>query len=118
MSPGFDKGRRDLAKNTGGENAHARATEAVEAKLGEQRRFVLWWDGQEKNPGNRGAGRGNIRPSQTSDALKAEDYGLDRDTIHRWRKWLKSRADIFFAPLCRITKKRPGGHESTARQVA
>ncbi len=71
MSPGFDKGRRDLAKNTGGENAHARATEAVEAKLTEQRKFVLWWDEQEKHPGNRGAGRGNIRSSQTADGLSA-----------------------------------------------
>ncbi len=50
--------------------------------------FVLWWDEEEKNPGNRGAGRGNIRPSQTTDALKAEDYGVDRDTIHRWRPFL------------------------------
>ena len=61
--------------------------EAVQAKLGEQRRFVLWWDEQEKNPG------GN--PSQTPDGLlpskieTAEDYGLDRDTIYRWRKRLK-----------------------------
>ena len=49
---------------------------------------MLWWDEEEKNPGNRGAGRGNIRPSQTTDALKAEDYGVDRDTIHRWRPFL------------------------------
>jgi phage N-6-adenine-methyltransferase len=62
---------------------------AVQAKLGEQRRFVLWWDAQEKHPGNRGAGRGQIRPSRSADGLKAKDLGLDRDTISRWRKRLK-----------------------------
>lgn len=61
--------------------------EAMQTKLGEQRRFVLWWDGQQKNPG------GN--PSQTSNGLlpssiaTIEKLGLDRETIHRWRKKLK-----------------------------
>jgi ParB family chromosome partitioning protein len=63
--------------------------QAVQTKLGEQRRFVLWWDGQEKNPGNRGAGKGKVRPSEIDDGLKADHFGLDRDTIHRWRKRLK-----------------------------
>jgi phage N-6-adenine-methyltransferase len=67
----------------------AQLFEAVQAKLGEQRRFVLWWDAQEKHPGNRGAGRGQIRPSALRDGLKAKDLGLDRDTISRWRKRLK-----------------------------
>ena len=67
----------------------AQLFEAVQAKLGEQRRFVLWWDAQEKHPGNRGAGRGQIRPSRSADGLKAKDLGLDRDTISRWRKRLK-----------------------------
>ncbi len=55
---------------------------AIEAKLGAQRRFVLWWDGQEKR-------RGTGLPSQTTDGRTAQDFGLDRDTIHRWRKRLK-----------------------------
>ena len=59
--------------------------EAVEAKLGEQRRFVLWWDGQEK----RKATPGNLGPSVVGDGPAAEDFGLDRDNIHRWRKRLK-----------------------------
>jgi hypothetical protein len=67
----------------------AQLFEAVQAKLGEQRRFVLWWDAQEKHPGNRGAGRGQIRPSRSADGLKAKDLRLDRDTISRWRKRLK-----------------------------
>lgn len=61
---------------------------AVEQKLGAQRGFVIWWDEQQKHPGNKGAGRGNVRPSQTDDALKISDLGLDRDTVSRWRKKL------------------------------
>lgn len=57
---------------------------AVETKLGEQRRFVLWWDGQEKR-------RGTGLPSQITDGRAAADFGLDRDTIHRWRRRLVGR---------------------------
>ena len=33
------------------------------------------------------------KPSQTNDGLQtADDFGLDRDTIHRWRKRLKDSA--------------------------
>ena len=56
--------------------------EAIEAKLGAQRKFVLWWDQQEKRTGTG-------LPSQSTDGRAAQDYGLDRDTIHRWRKRLK-----------------------------
>ena len=51
---------------------------------------MLWWDEREKSKGaaEPGTNRGTT-PSQTADAVKAEDYGLDRDTIHRWRKRLK-----------------------------
>ena len=49
-----------------------------------QRRFVLWWDAQEKHKG----GRPTENPSQIDDGLKAQDYGVDCDTIHRWRKRL------------------------------
>ncbi len=43
---------------------------------------MLWWDEQEKNKGG-GDVRNTRRRSPTS--VRAEDYGLDRDTIHRWR---------------------------------
>jgi ParB family chromosome partitioning protein len=59
--------------------------DAVELKLSEQRKFVLWWDQQEKHPGNQGAGRGQVRPSQTGDGLKLQALGLDSSTVHRWR---------------------------------
>jgi phage N-6-adenine-methyltransferase len=91
-----DKGLRAVAVAEAAEKHFQRARdatrllEAVELKLAEQRRFVLWWDGQEKNPGNRGAGRGGHRPSWTDDGLIAGQDGLpDRDTIHRWRVRLK-----------------------------
>lgn len=90
-----DKGLKSIAVAEAAEKHFARARdatklyEAIEAKLGEQRRFILWWDQQEKHPGNRGAGQGHIRPSEISDGLKITDFGLDRDTIHRWRKRLK-----------------------------
>jgi hypothetical protein len=59
--------------------------EAVQIKLGEQRRFVLWWDEQQK----RRATPGNLGASQTSDGPAAADFGLNRETISRWRKRLK-----------------------------
>jgi hypothetical protein len=65
--------------------------EAVQIKLGEQRRFVLWWDEQEKAKGaiQPGTNRGTT-PSENADGVaRAENFGLDRDTIHRWRKRLK-----------------------------
>ena len=40
---------------------------AIKAKLGEQRNFVLWWDGQEKQK----ATPGNLGPSQTTDGPTA-----------------------------------------------
>ena len=46
--------------------------EAIEAKLKEQRKFVLWWDGQEKQErarGIAGPGRGNKTALQTSNAV-------------------------------------------------
>ena len=69
-------------------------------KIGEQRKFVLWWDGQEKHKGAAapGTNRGTT-PSQTTDGVKAADFGLDRDTIHRWRSRLKT--DDNFPRGCR-----------------
>jgi hypothetical protein len=47
----------------------------------------LWWDAQEKDPGG-GDVRNTRRRSTTG--VRAEDFGLDRDTIHRWRKKLSA----------------------------
>ncbi len=126
-----EKGMKNLAVAEAAEHYFLRAKdatklyEAIEAKLGEQRRFVLWWDGQEKNPGNRGAGRGNVRPSQTTDALKAENYGLDRDTIHRWRKRLKDSRkfdealEAAHARCVKVFTGKQGGafHASTIHKI-
>jgi len=63
---------------------------AIEDKMTEQRNFVLWWDEQEKAQGARGTpgpGRGIKTASQVSDAvLQIKNIGIDKDTIHRWRK--------------------------------
>lgn len=88
------KGLKKVAVAEVAEKYYARAKdptrlfEALEAKLIEQRQFVLWWDGQKKHPGNRGSGQGKVRPSQIADGLKLDDLGLDHDTVHRWRKRL------------------------------
>jgi hypothetical protein len=94
---------------------------AVETKLGEQRRFVLWYDGQPKDKGaaepgtNRGA-----TPSQYVDSVRAEDFGLDRDTIHRWRTRLKDarkfdRALEAAQERCVRICEAHRGHESGTR---
>jgi hypothetical protein len=93
------QGLKAVAVSEAAENYYRRAKDsaqlyaAVETKLGEQRRFVLWWDGQEKASGIRMKGRdagGEYRASQVDDArTQLSDFGLDRDTIHRWRKRLK-----------------------------
>ena len=36
--------------------------------------------------GSAGEAQGTGLPSQSTDGRAAKDYGLDRDTIHRWRK--------------------------------
>ncbi len=53
----------------------------------EQRNFVLWWDGQVKDKGARepGTKRGTT-PLQTSNSVNISSLGIDRVTIHRWRK--------------------------------
>ena len=39
---------------------------------------MLWWVAERLRKGG--------KPSQTNDGMQtAEDFGLDRDTIHRWR---------------------------------
>ena len=47
---------------------------AVEAKLTEQRDFVLWWDAQEHKGGN----------STVTGLKRLKDFGADRLTVHRW----------------------------------
>ena len=59
-----------------------RLYEAIEAKLGEQRRFVVWWDEQEKQHGKLGD-----RP--VTQFVRLEDLGLDKKPVSRWRKKLK-----------------------------
>ena len=44
-------------------------------KIGEQRKFVLWWDGQEKDKG--GGDVRNTRRSAPTGVVKASDFGLD-----------------------------------------
>jgi phage N-6-adenine-methyltransferase len=67
-----------------------RLMDAVEAKLTEQRRFVLWWDGR----GHDKPGRPGKKSFQTgNDFLPAGKNGLpDSVTIHRWRIRLKADA--------------------------
>jgi phage N-6-adenine-methyltransferase len=57
-----------------------RLFEAVELKLREQRKFVLWWDGS-------GLRKGGGSPSAVRDGGIAGRDGLpDRETIRRWRR--------------------------------
>jgi phage N-6-adenine-methyltransferase len=68
-----------------------RLYEAVEWKLTEQRRFVLWWDQQDRAPG---PGRGK-KGSQTGDGFsRLADFALDDGTVHRWRERLKTDDDF------------------------
>ena len=65
---------------------------AVGVLFEKRRNFVLWWDGQEKARGLRMNGRhedGSFRASEIHDGRTIADFGLDRDTIHRWRRRLK-----------------------------
>ncbi len=85
------KGLKAVAVAEAAEKHFARAKdivklfEAIEAKLKEQRKFVLWWDGF----GDK-RGRPKEKTSQTGDVLpKLNKIGLDRDTVHRWRARLK-----------------------------
>lgn len=55
---------------------------AVELKLTEQRKFVLWWDGQIKHRG----GRPSKNSSQTSEGFRLRDFGLYHEAVRRWRR--------------------------------
>jgi ParB family chromosome partitioning protein len=87
-----DVGLKRIAVAEAAEKHYQRAKDAtqlldaVELKLSEQRKFVLWWDGQSKNPGSR---RGVAVADQQRPVLGGD--GLpDRDTVHRWRARLKA----------------------------
>ena len=77
-----EKGLKGVAVAEAAEKYYARAKdrtrlqEAIEAKLGEQRRFVLWWDQQ------------NLNSLGNTTVADRRQYP-DRSTIHRWRKRLK-----------------------------
>lgn len=58
--------------------------QAVEAKLGEQRKFVLWWDGTKHG----GEPRRGGSASQNNSTVKLPP-GVEPMTIHRWRTKLK-----------------------------
>ena len=84
-----ERGLKSIAVAEAAENYYARAKDAtglykaIEAKLGAQRQFVIWWDGQGLNqPGS---------PILTDrQGLRAGQDGIpDSTTIHRWRKRLK-----------------------------
>src|SRR5262249_5985620 len=94
-----ERGLKSIAVAEAAERHYRRAKDvtgllqAVEQKLVEQRRFVLWWTQQEKHPGNRGSGRGRIRPLPIGNGLSAGQDGLpDRVTVHRWRIRLADEA--------------------------
>ena len=74
---------------------------AVEAKLTEQRDFVVWWDAHEHKGGN---------PTVTG-LKRLEDFGVDRITVHRWRGKLKAPEKIrhtLFEKALRMVEKRRG----------
>ncbi len=78
---------RDYLKQIGLAETSAKEAQRIgtlpDADL-EQRKFVLWWDEQEKQAGS--LKRGTAPASAVIDAgLSVKDFGLDRDTIHRWR---------------------------------
>ena len=100
----------------------------LEVKLTEQRRFVVWWDGEEKHPGR--------RPSKNAVAvadqqrLKAGEEALpDRDTLHRWRIRFKDPRKFDAAlqaaqercvKVCEARQGQSGGGvaQTSARHVA
>jgi len=78
---------------------------AVELKLTEQRRFVVWWEQQEKAAG---PGRGKKASRTGNGFLIAGRNGLpDRDTIRRWRTRLlddnKYEATLAAGPVAVVT---------------
>jgi hypothetical protein len=97
-----------------------RLLEAVELKLSEQRRFVLWWDQQVKAGGSLKRGKGPALPVSNAgkplpewlpewDSLATVaglgvEVGLNRVTVHRWRTRLKNGGVAVAAPPGRGVK--------------
>jgi hypothetical protein len=86
-----------------------RLLEAVEQKLAEQRKFVLWWDGQGQHGGDR---RSRLRTSN----LDRGDFGLDSSSLHRWRTRLKAEPRRFV--LWWKSIERRGGQSSRPATLA
>ena len=63
-----------------------RLLKAVELKLTEQRKFVFWWDSQDKRAGARGVGK-KVEFQTGNPTL--DSLGVDKLTLHRWRSRLK-----------------------------
>ncbi len=59
----------------GARHASEKLHEAVKAKLTEQRKFVLWWDGQEKDKGGDAATHARRR---SPTAVNAQDFARHR----------------------------------------
>ena len=88
-----EKGLKGVAVAEAAEKYYARAKdvtklgEAIEAKLGEQRRFVLWWDSHGLHGGDR---RSTEFQDCTDATLKpGSEAAPDSPTLSRWRKRLK-----------------------------
>jgi hypothetical protein len=58
--------------------------------LSEQRKFVLWWDRQEKSREGSPQPKANRVADRKRDYATLSDVGLDRLTVHRWRTRLKN----------------------------
>jgi phage N-6-adenine-methyltransferase len=76
----------------------SRLVTAVRAKLGEQHKFINWWDGQEKQQGARKSrGNGPVTPLADVFGVKSADTkALDaiKVMLSRWRKNLKEPDDL------------------------
>ncbi len=58
----------------------------TEIKLRAERRTGELLKERAKHPGNRGAGRGHVRPSSSSDSLKLRDLRISPDQNSDWQK--------------------------------
>jgi hypothetical protein len=77
-------------------------TEAIEAKLKEQRNFVLWWDRMGEKRGSGPTQR--CRRSETSLPIAGRNGLPDRRVLHRWRQLLERVAwPHFYEPAERLS---------------
>ena len=74
---------------------------AIEAKLKEQRNFILWWDRMGEKRGSGPSQR--CRRSETSLPVAGRNGLPDRRVLHRWRQLLDPR--IFAATLAAAKEK-------------